>query len=131
GTAVIVLAWHSPVLLAEQAATLDLISNGRLDLGLGKGYRASEFLGFAVPMEEAEGRFDECFAVLMKAFTSHERFSHHGAYWQLDNVLVEPQSVQRPHPPLWMAAGNPASIRKAAEVHCRLLLGWFHSPTHV
>ena len=106
GTAVMVLAWHNPAMLAEQAATLDLISSGRLELGIGKGYRASEFSGFAVPMEEAEGRFDEAFAVLKQAFTSTERFSHHGTYWHLDNVLVEPQPVQRPHPPLWIAAGN-------------------------
>src|SRR5262249_39059826 len=65
------------------------------------------------------------------AFTSQERFSHHGAYWQLDNVLVEPQSVQRPHPPLWIAAGNPASIRQAAELHCGLLLDQFQSPTQI
>src|SRR5438094_209056 len=54
GTAVMVLPWHNPVLLAEQAATLDLLSGGRLDFGIGKGYRYNEFAGFCVPMEEAE-----------------------------------------------------------------------------
>src|SRR4051794_23098018 len=54
GTAVIVLPWHNPMLLTEQAATLDLMSNGRLDLGIGKGYRHSEFKGFMVPPGEAE-----------------------------------------------------------------------------
>jgi alkanesulfonate monooxygenase SsuD/methylene tetrahydromethanopterin reductase-like flavin-dependent oxidoreductase (luciferase family) len=54
GTAVLVLAWHNRKMLAEQAATLDLISNGRLELGIGKGYRASEFSGFAMPMEVPE-----------------------------------------------------------------------------
>ena len=58
GTAVIVLPWHNPVLLAEQAATLDLLSGGRLDFGVGKGYRYNEFAGFAMPMEEADSRFD-------------------------------------------------------------------------
>src|SRR5215813_1587033 len=90
GTAVMVLAWHNPAMLAEQAATLDLISNGRLELGIGKGYRASEFSGFAMPVEEAEGRFDEAFAVLKQASASKERFSHHGTYWHFDNVLVDP-----------------------------------------
>src|SRR4029450_4239711 len=56
GTAVIVLPWHNPVLLAEEAATLDLLSAGRLDLGIGKGYRHSEFKGFQFPPEEAEAR---------------------------------------------------------------------------
>src|SRR5215472_8022470 len=131
GTAVVVLAWHNPAMLAEAAATLDLISNGRLELGVGKGYRASEFAGFAVPMEEAEGRFDEAFAVLKQAFTTKERFSHHGTYWHLDNVLVEPQPAQRPHPPLWIAAGNPRSIRKVAELGCNLLLDQFQSPAQI
>src|SRR5262245_21771765 len=131
GTAVMVLAWHNPVVLAEQAATLDLISNGRLELGIGKGYRASEFSGFAMPMEEAEARFDEAFAILKQAFTSQERFSHRGTYWHLDNVLVVPQPAQRPHPPLWIAAGNPRSIRKVAELGCNLLLDQFQSPAQI
>jgi alkanesulfonate monooxygenase SsuD/methylene tetrahydromethanopterin reductase-like flavin-dependent oxidoreductase (luciferase family) len=55
GTAVMVLPWHNPVILAEQAATLDLMSDGRLDFGVGKGYRYSEFKGFVVAREEADG----------------------------------------------------------------------------
>jgi alkanesulfonate monooxygenase SsuD/methylene tetrahydromethanopterin reductase-like flavin-dependent oxidoreductase (luciferase family) len=57
GTAVLVLTWHNPVLLAEQALTLDLISGGRLDFGIGKGYRHTEFEGFCMPPEEAQARF--------------------------------------------------------------------------
>src|SRR5215470_19464063 len=78
GTAVIVLPWHNPVLLAEQAATLDLISSGRLDFGIGRGYRYNEFAGFRIPMEEAEARFDECLEVLRKAWTAEEPFTHRG-----------------------------------------------------
>ena len=63
GTAVIVLPWHNPVLLAEQAATLDLVSDGRLDFGIGKGYRHSEFNGFQIAPEEAESRFEEAIEV--------------------------------------------------------------------
>jgi alkanesulfonate monooxygenase SsuD/methylene tetrahydromethanopterin reductase-like flavin-dependent oxidoreductase (luciferase family) len=74
GTAVIVLPWHNPVLLAEQAATLDLLSGGRLDFGIGKGYRYNEFAGFCVPMEEADARFDECLDVILKAWTADEPF---------------------------------------------------------
>ena len=69
----IVLPWHNPVLLAEQAATLDLLSGGRLDFGIGKGYRYNEFAGFDVPMEEADARFEESLEVLLKAWTSEER----------------------------------------------------------
>src|SRR6185312_11140206 len=75
GTAVIVLPWHNPILLAEQAATLDLLSGGRLDFGVGKGYRNNEFAGFAMPPEEAESRFDEALLVILKAFTADRPFS--------------------------------------------------------
>jgi alkanesulfonate monooxygenase SsuD/methylene tetrahydromethanopterin reductase-like flavin-dependent oxidoreductase (luciferase family) len=78
GTAVMVLPWHNPVLLAEQAATLDLLSEGRLDFGIGKGYRYNEFTGFAIPLEEADARFEEALAIITKAWTSAQRFSHHG-----------------------------------------------------
>src|SRR6516225_8744145 len=67
GSAVMVLPWHNPVLLAEQAATLDLLSGGRLDLGIGKGYRHSEFKGFQIAPEEAEARFDEAVEVMIRA----------------------------------------------------------------
>jgi alkanesulfonate monooxygenase SsuD/methylene tetrahydromethanopterin reductase-like flavin-dependent oxidoreductase (luciferase family) len=111
GTAVIVLPWHNPVLLAEQAATLDLLSGGRLDFGVGKGYRYNEFAGFCVPMEEADARFDEALDVIGKAWTADQPFSHHGKYWQFDNIVVEPPTAQRPHPPIWMGAGGERSIR--------------------
>src|SRR5919109_1447611 len=127
GTAVLVLPWHNPVLLAEQAATLDLLSGGRFDFGIGKGYRYNEFAGFCVPMEEAEARFDECLEVMVKAWTSDARWSHRGPYWQFDNVVVEPPTVQKPHPPIWMGAGSPGSIKKVAANGFNLLLGQFSS----
>src|SRR4029079_18497510 len=84
GTAVVVLPWHNPVLLAEQVATLDLLSGGRVDFGVGKGYRDSEFDGFAIPKAEATERFDECLDILRKAWTSSGRFSHHGKRWHFE-----------------------------------------------
>lgn len=122
GTAVVVLPWHNPVLVAEQAATLDLLSGGRFDFGVGKGYRKSEFAGFCIPPEEAGERFDEALAVIRKAWTSEGRFSHRGKRWRYDDIVVEPAPVQRPHPPLWMAAGSPDSIRRAAREGYNLLL---------
>ncbi len=93
GTAVIVLPWHNPVLVAEQAATLDLLSGGSFDFGMGKGYRKSEFAGFCIPQEEAEARFEECVAFLRKAWTSDDRFSHHGRFWNFDDIVVEPRPI--------------------------------------
>lgn len=122
GTAVVVLPWHNPVLIAEQAATLDLLSGGRLELGVGKGYRAGEFAGFCVPMDEATERFDEAIEVIRKAWTSPGRFSHHGRRWHFEDIVVEPEPLQQPHPPLWLAAGSPDSIRRAASEGYNLLL---------
>jgi alkanesulfonate monooxygenase SsuD/methylene tetrahydromethanopterin reductase-like flavin-dependent oxidoreductase (luciferase family) len=128
GTAVIVLPWHNPVLLAEQAATLDLISGGRLDFGVGRGYRHNEFAGFRIPPEEAEPRFEESIEVMTKAFVSRERFSHRGKFWQFDDIVVEPPPAQRPHPPFWVAAGSEASIRRAAKRGFNLILDQYASP---
>jgi alkanesulfonate monooxygenase SsuD/methylene tetrahydromethanopterin reductase-like flavin-dependent oxidoreductase (luciferase family) len=127
GTAVMVLPWHNPVLLAEQAATIDLLSGGRLDFGVGKGYRHNEFVGFAVPMEEADARFNEALDVIVKAWTSKERFSHQGKYWRFTDIIVEPPTAQQPHPPLWMGAGSPDSIRNVAARGYNLLLDQFAS----
>ena len=123
GTAVLVLPWHNPVLLAEQAATLDLLSGGRLDFGIGKGYRYNEFAGFCLPMEEADPRFEESVEIITKAFTSETPFSHRGKYWQFENIVVEPPTAQKPHPPFWMGAGSPASVRQVAERGYNMLLG--------
>jgi alkanesulfonate monooxygenase SsuD/methylene tetrahydromethanopterin reductase-like flavin-dependent oxidoreductase (luciferase family) len=125
GTAVLVLPWHNPVLLAEQAATLDLMSGGRLDLGIGKGYRHSEFEGFCIPPEEAGARFDEALDIILKAWTSRERFSHEGRFWRFKNVVVEPPPRQAPHPPLWTGAGSADSISRAARRGHNLILDQF------
>lgn len=128
GTAVMVPTWHNPVLLAEQAATLDLISNGRFDFGIGKGYRHSEFNGFAIPQDEAEARFEEALALMVRAWTTRQRFSHHGRYWRFNDVIVEPPPAQMPHPPLWVAAGNPHSIARAGERGFNLILDQYAGP---
>ena len=103
----IVLPWHNPVLLAEQAATIDLLSGGRLDFGVGKGYRHDEFASFCIPQEEADERFEEGLALILKSWTSEQRFSHHGKYWHFEDIIVEPPTAQKPHPPIWMGGGQP------------------------
>jgi len=128
GTAVLVLPWHNPVLLAEQAATLDLISNGRFDFGIGKGYRHSEFNGFQIAPEEAEARFEEAIAVMTRSWTSRQRFSHQGRFWHFEDIVVEPPPAQKPHPPFWVAAGNPHSIARAASRGFNLILDQYASP---
>jgi len=131
GSAVMVLPWHNPVLLAEQAATLDLISGGRFDLGIGKGYRHSEFRGFQIAPEEAEARFDEAVEVMTRAFTSRERFSHRGRFWHFEDIVVEPPPAQQPHPPFWVAAGSAHSIRRAAARGFNLILDQYASAAQI
>jgi alkanesulfonate monooxygenase SsuD/methylene tetrahydromethanopterin reductase-like flavin-dependent oxidoreductase (luciferase family) len=127
GTAVMVLPWHNPVLLAEQAATLDLMSGGRLDFGVGKGYRHTEFTGFCVSPDEADARFEEALDFIIKAWTTRERFSHHGRFWRFEDVVVEPPTLQQPHPPMWMAAGSLPSVRRVAARGYNLILDQFAS----
>jgi len=131
GSAVMVLPWHNPVLLAEQAATLDLISGGRFDFGIGKGYRHSEFKGFQIDPQDAEARFDEAVEVMTRAFTSRERFSHRGRFWRFEDIVVEPPPAQKPHPPFWVAAGSEVSIRRAAARGFNLILDQYASPGQI
>jgi len=128
GTGVTVLPWHHPVLLAEQIATLDILSGGRADIGIGKGYRPYEFKGFGIPMEEASERFEETLDLLIKCWTTRERFSHSSQRWSFTDVVVEPAPMQLPHPPVWIGATSEASIAGAAKRGFNLLLDQW-SPT--
>ena len=127
GTAVTVLPWHNPVLLAEEVATVDLLSGGRLDLGVGKGYRDLEFKGFCIPKEEAQERYDEALEIMFKAWQSTERFSYHSERWNFEDIIVEPEVVQKPYPPIWTGAGTPASIARVAATGFNLLLDQYGS----
>ncbi|MGB6538848.1 MAG: LLM class flavin-dependent oxidoreductase [Xanthobacteraceae bacterium] len=131
GSAVMVLPWHNPVLLAEQAATLDLVSGGRFDFGIGKGYRHSEFHGFQIVPQEAEARFAEAVELMRRAFTTRERFSHCGRFWHFEDIVVEPPPAQKPHPPFWVAAASAASIRRAAARGFNLILDQYASPQQI
>jgi alkanesulfonate monooxygenase SsuD/methylene tetrahydromethanopterin reductase-like flavin-dependent oxidoreductase (luciferase family) len=126
-----VLPWHNPVLLAEQAATLDLLSGGRLDFGIGSGYRYNEFTGFDVGMQEAREKFEESIDLILKAWTSEVRFSHKGKYWTFNDIIVEPPPFRKPHPVVWMGAGSDRSIREVARRGFNLLLGQYASPADV
>lgn len=122
GTAVVVLPWHNPVLLAEQIATIDQLSRGRFDFGVGRGYRPHEFSGFRMTREEAAERYEEILAFCMKAWTSKERFDHAGRFFQFDNVVVDPPVYQDPHPPIWMGATSEQSVMRAGQEGYKLLL---------
>ncbi len=123
GTAVTVLPFHNPVQLAEQTATVDLLSNGRLDLGVGRGYQWGEFHRMGVPMNEATRRFEESIDVLTRAWTSTEPFDHRGEFWNFNDLTVQPKPVQRPHPPIFVAASGTESMARVARNDWNLLIG--------
>lgn len=121
-TAVAVLPFHNPIQLAETAATVDLLSGGRLDLGVGRGYQWGEFNKFQVSMDEASRRFEEGLEVLMKAWTATEPFDHEGEFWRFRDMTAFPKPVQQPYPPIWVAASSPASVDRVARYDCNLLI---------
>ena len=123
GTAVAVLPFHNPIQLAEQAATVDLLSDGRLDLGVGRGYQWGEFHRMNIPMEEADARFEEAMQVITKAWTAAEPFDHRGRFWIYNDMSLQPKPLQQPHPPVWVAASSDASMDRVARHDWNLLVG--------
>jgi len=117
GLAAAILPFHHPLRLAEQMALVDIIADGRLDVGVGRGNRPAEFAGYRVPQEESRERFDEIVEVMRRAWTE-ERFSYRGRFFTFDDVRVIPKPVQRPHPPLYQVCVTKDGIENTA------LRGW-------
>ncbi|MBM2811556.1 MAG: Luciferase-like, subgroup [Chloroflexi bacterium] len=110
GTSVMVLPLHDPLDVAEQMAMIDLISGGRLDFGVGRGFVAHDYEVHNIAVSEGQDRTIECIEVILKAW-SGQPFRHEGKHYQFDNVSVWPHPEQTPRPPVWMAAtSNPASF---------------------
>src|SRR5205085_1929984 len=115
GTSVILLPLHHPVHLAEDVITLDLVSKGRVILGVGIGYQPSDFNAFAVPMEERLARFEESVEIL-KLCWAGEPFSFRGKHFVLDDIRITPRPYQKPGPPLWIGASVAAAARRAGRI---------------
>jgi len=117
GLAAAILPFHHPLRLAEQTALVDIISNGRLDVGVGRGNRPAEFAGYRVPQVESRERFDETVDIVRRAWME-ERFSFHGRFFHFDDVRVIPKPLQQPHPPLYQVCVSKDGIENTA------LRGW-------
>jgi probable F420-dependent oxidoreductase len=115
GTSVILLPLHHPVRIAEDVITLDLVSKGRVVLGVGIGYQPADFHAFGVPMDERAARFEESLAILRHCWTG-ERFTFRGAHFTLEDVQVRPRPFQTPGPPLWIGASIDAAARRAGRI---------------
>jgi alkanesulfonate monooxygenase SsuD/methylene tetrahydromethanopterin reductase-like flavin-dependent oxidoreductase (luciferase family) len=103
GTGVSVLPLCHPIRTAEEAATVDQISQGRLDFGVGRSGFPRAYSGYGVRYDESRDRFQESLDIILKAWTQ-EGFSHSGKYFTVDNLTVVPRPYQKPHPPIWVAA---------------------------
>ena len=115
GTSVILLPLHHPVHVAEDVITLDIVSKGRIILGVGIGYQAADFRAFAVPMEHRVALFEEGVEIIRQCW-SGEPFSFHGRHYTLENVHIRPRPFQTPAPPLWIGASVPAAVRRAGRL---------------
>jgi len=116
GNMISVLPFHHPVQLAEQLALLDHLTHGRLNVGLGKGSRSTEWQRFGFSPEQVNERFYESLQII-QGLWAHEPFSYHGTYYHLEDVRLRPSVLQQPHPPLFTAVAHKASVIWAAEQH--------------
>jgi probable F420-dependent oxidoreductase len=112
GTAVLLTPLRSPVHLAKSLATLDQLSGGRLDVGVGLGGNTKVYPGYGITAARRVARFNEGLR-LMRALWTEPRVTFAGEFWQLENAALEPKPVQRPHPPLWLGGHHPDALRRA------------------
>jgi probable F420-dependent oxidoreductase len=122
GVAVVNLPFVAPVVLAKQLATVDILTGGRLDAGLGNGWSDAEFIATGATKQRLGRRADEFITVLKRLWTD-EVVSYEGEFYRVPAMRMDPKPVQRPHPPLLLGAGAPSALRRAG----RLCDGWVSS----
>ncbi len=112
---VVVLPYRPPLAVAKMASTIDVLSGGRLLLGVAAGYVEKEFEALGVPFNERGPRTDEAIHVIKEAWTSPAP-TFNGRFFRMSNVVFEPKPLQKPHPPIWVGGNSPAAIRRAAHL---------------
>lgn len=121
GTFLLLLPLHNAVRVAEDAATVDIISDGRFDMGLGQGYARAEFEGFGIPRNERGSRMEEGVRVI-QGMWSQDPFSFAGRHYRLKDISLQPKPVQSP-PRVWIGANAPKAVDRAARLGCHFLGG--------
>jgi alkanesulfonate monooxygenase SsuD/methylene tetrahydromethanopterin reductase-like flavin-dependent oxidoreductase (luciferase family) len=121
---VTVLPLHNPIRVAEQWATLDLLSNGRVDFAAGRGYDRREYEPFHVSFDDNQGIFDEGLEVVRTLWEAKDRITHEGKYYQFKDVRITPKPVQRPIP-TYVGSFSKPSIELAARLGCGLIVAPF------
>jgi alkanesulfonate monooxygenase SsuD/methylene tetrahydromethanopterin reductase-like flavin-dependent oxidoreductase (luciferase family) len=122
--AVTVLPLHHPIRVAEQWATLDLLSNGRVDFAAGRGYDKREYLPFGVSFEDNQSIFDEGLELVRTLWETEDRLTYRGKHYQFEDVRITPKPVQRPIP-TYVASFSKPSIELAARLGCGLIVAPF------
>ena len=122
GSGVVVLPLNHPIRIAEDYALLDLMSDGRVDLGLGRGYQPLEFRRYGVEMSTTRQRFEEGLQIIQQAWMNG-RVDFHGKYYDFTDVPIRPQPLQKPHPPIWMPALSTGTFELAGRYGLNLMLG--------
>ncbi|MFH5821880.1 LLM class flavin-dependent oxidoreductase [Georgenia sp. AZ-5] len=113
GTTVLIGPVHHPVILAEELATLDIITGGRLVVGIGTGYLPSEYESMGVPFKQRYRLLEELIELMSKLW-SQDRVTHQGRYWQVEDVPTHIRPLQQPRPPIWLGAMKETGVRRAA-----------------
>jgi alkanesulfonate monooxygenase SsuD/methylene tetrahydromethanopterin reductase-like flavin-dependent oxidoreductase (luciferase family) len=123
GTGVSVLTFHHPVFMAEETAMLDVLSNGRLDFGVGRGQVVYEYNNFKVEYDSRTQRFQEIVDIILGLWST-PGFTYHGQYYSVDDLTIAPVPVQQPHPPMYLAVSRtPASVGVAVSRNLPVLTG--------
>ena len=122
GLAVVNLPWYAPIVLAKALTTLDILSDGRLDVGLGLGWAPPEFAAVGISSAR-RGRRAEEFVACLKAIWTEPEVEFHGDFYDIPRVRVEPKPTQRPHPPLLLGGTADLALRRAG----RIADGWISS----
>ena len=118
---VMLLPLYNPVILAEDVASLDVISEGRVVFGVGLGYRDVEYQAAGIRRAERIPRFEEALTLIRRLWTEDD-VTFHGRHFDLDHGTCTIRPVQRPHPPIWVAANNDSAIRRAGRLRCAWLV---------
>lgn len=124
GHAIVPLPYHHPVHVAEGLAVLDVLSQGRVEFGFGRGFSPKEYGCFGVEMGDSRSLTQESLDIVRQSFAG-DPLTYHGRHFHLDNVEILPKVVQDPHPPLWTAAVSPDSFDLAARLGIGALVGPF------
>lgn len=112
-TAVLLMPFHNPIRIAEDGATVDIISGGRFELGVATGYKVEEFEAFRIPFKERGGRTNESLEIIRRLWEG-EKVNFKGKYFEVNNLKLTPEPIQKPRPRLWVGGFTPPAMRRAA-----------------